>query len=87
MKVYFCALQSSPPTFRSASKADYLSSHLRRHTLSAFETREVQPSQILGLDQEPDLLGEGEEKWILRDGANRLEEWQMPDVLEHWIGA
>jgi hypothetical protein len=86
-KVFFCMpLSSTPPTFRSASKADYLSSHLRRHVLNALATREVQSSQILGLDEEPDLLREGEEKWILRDGVNRLEEWQQPDVIEHWAG-
>jgi len=78
---------STLATFRAASKIDYLSSHLRRHVLSAFAKREVQPSKILGLDQEPDLLEEGEEKWILRDGANRLEEWQQPDVIEHWTSA
>jgi hypothetical protein len=33
-----------------------------------------------------DETSEGEEKWILQDGANRLEEWQQPDVIEHWTG-
>lgn len=80
-------LSSAPPTFRSASKADYLDSHLRRNILNSFATREVQPSKILGLDLEPNLLEEGEEKWILRDEASRLAEWQYPDVLEHWAGA
>jgi hypothetical protein len=79
-------LSSTAPTFRSASERDYLSSHLRRHVLGAFARREVELSKILGLDEEPDLLEDGEEKWILRDGANRLEEWQQPDAIELWTG-
>ncbi|KAF8511513.1 S-adenosyl-L-methionine-dependent methyltransferase [Gautieria morchelliformis] len=83
--VFFCTpLSSTAPTFRSASEGDYLSSHLRRHVLGAFARREVERNQILGVDKEPDLLEDGEEKWILRDGANRLEEWQQPDAIEHW---
>ena len=76
-------LSSAPPKFRSASKEDYLSSHLRRHVLGAFSRREIEPSRILGMDEAP----EEDEKWILRDGANRLEEWHQPDAIEHWTGA
>ena len=75
---------STPPTFRSASKEDYLGSHLRRHVLGAFARREVQASRILGLDEEPQLPMDREERWILRDGANRLAEWQQADAIEHW---
>ena len=76
-------LSSTSPTLRSASKADYLSSHLRGHVLTAFSRREIEPSRILGMDEAPG----GEEKRILQDRANRVEEWHQPDAIEHWTGA
>ncbi|KAF8584274.1 hypothetical protein K439DRAFT_1633655 [Ramaria rubella] len=83
--VLFCTpLSATPPAFRKRTNADYLSSRLRRHILSELERREIEPERLLGLDLEPGLLEEGEEQWILREGGNRLEEWQKPNAVEHW---
>jgi hypothetical protein len=91
VQVFFCSASSSAPAlrFRRATNGDYLGSHLRRHVLAALPQREVEPGRILGdmpYTPEADLHIEDEEKWILRDGANRLAEWQQPSSVEHWNG-
>jgi len=83
--VFFCTpFSQTPPTFRNATTSDFHGSYFRRHVLSGLARRELEPGHLLGLDREPELLADGDEKWILRDKSNRLSEWNAADAVEHW---
>ncbi|KAI0322451.1 S-adenosyl-L-methionine-dependent methyltransferase [Amylostereum chailletii] len=77
--VFFCSPAAKPLTFRSAQSPDFLDSHQREQVLSNFAQREIHPSLIHGETDERNV-----EKWILRDGSNKLNEWQQSGALEHW---
>ena len=77
--VFFCTPSSDPLEFRAAISSDFLGSYLRRHVLSSLSEREGDIS-TLGSD----LVGEKRERFILKDMANPLGEWQQKDALHHW---
>ncbi|KAI0036731.1 hypothetical protein K488DRAFT_75740 [Vararia minispora EC-137] len=78
--VFFCSPSTKPIIFRQAIQADYLGSHLRANVLAHLDsTREVRAEVITG-----DIRGQEYEKWIIKDAANKLNEWQKPSALEHW---
>ncbi|CEL52703.1 hypothetical protein RSOLAG1IB_05909 [Rhizoctonia solani AG-1 IB] len=85
--VYFC---SNAPVlkFRDPVEKDFLGSFLRQHILTTMDRREVAFAQIRGNSTAPagkPLPGiEGEEQWVLKDGDERLGEWQKATGLEHW---
>lgn len=90
LQVFFCSPKGTPPPrFRETEEADFLVSHLRLHVLSGLREREMNMSTILG-DVEyvnGTKTVEGEERWVLRDDANSLGEWQRESAVEHWEGA
>ncbi|CAE6475218.1 hypothetical protein ACGC1H_005179 [Rhizoctonia solani] len=85
--VYFC---SNVPTvkFRDPVEKDFLGSFLRQHILTTMDHREVAFADIRGNATAPagkplpDIQGEAQ--WILKDGDERLGEWQKTTGLEHW---
>ncbi|KAH7916296.1 S-adenosyl-L-methionine-dependent methyltransferase [Hygrophoropsis aurantiaca] len=79
--VFFCSASSVPLTFRTAVKDDYLNSYLRRHILSSLPEREVALHQIRGSRL---WSGETEERFLLTDANNKLNEWQRDEALDHW---
>jgi len=85
--VYFC--NSAPAlAFRAPNESDFLGSPLREHILSTIDKREVPHADIRGNASAPagkPLPGiEGEQRWVLNDGDERLGEWQQGSGLEHW---
>jgi len=82
--VFFCA--RFPLSTRKAVEADYLGSPLREHILERFTEREITQDLILGdLKVTDDSSLEAEkEKWLIKDGMNRLGQWQTATALEHW---
>jgi hypothetical protein len=76
--------------FRDPVEKDFLGSFLRQHILTTMDRREVAFAQIRGNSTAPagkPLPGiEGEEQWVLKDGDERLGEWQKATGLEHWTG-
>ncbi|KAF9226671.1 hypothetical protein BS17DRAFT_775953 [Gyrodon lividus] len=79
--VFFCSPSPVPLTFRPSVEADYLRSYLRRHVLSSLDKREVSISQVRGSIV---WSKETEDKFLLTDLNNRLDEWQREEALEHW---
>ncbi|KAI0750969.1 S-adenosyl-L-methionine-dependent methyltransferase [Daedaleopsis nitida] len=77
--VFFCTPSSEPFKFRKAITSEYLGSHLRRHVLSSIGEREVDISTV-GADLEDDK----KERYILKDMANPLSEWQNKEAIGHW---
>ncbi|PIL37308.1 hypothetical protein GSI_01001 [Ganoderma sinense ZZ0214-1] len=77
--VFFCTPSSDSLKFRAAVSSDFLGSYLRRHVLSSLPEREGDIS-TLGSD----LSAETRERFILKDTANPLGEWQRKDALHHW---
>ncbi|CAE7119427.1 unnamed protein product [Rhizoctonia solani] len=85
--VYFC---SNAPAlkFRDPTEKDFLGSFLRQHILTTVDQREVAFADIRGNATAP--VGkplpdvQGEAQWILKDGDERLGEWQKSTGLEHW---
>jgi len=72
--------------FREATAADFQGSRLRQHVLSGLPKRELDSKHLLGSDNDPKLLEEGTDKWILRDDYNPLGAWERADSVEHWTG-
>ncbi|CAE6417924.1 unnamed protein product [Rhizoctonia solani] len=85
--VYFC---SNAPTlkFRDPVEKDFLGSFLRQHILTTMDRREVAFADIRGNATAPAGKPvpnvEGAAQWVLRDGDERLGEWQKATGLEHW---
>ncbi|KAH7334831.1 S-adenosyl-L-methionine-dependent methyltransferase [Rhizoctonia solani] len=85
--VYLCG-NSLTLTFRDPVEKDFLGSFLRQHILTTMDSREVAFADIRGNATAP--VGkplpniEGEAQWILKDGDERLGEWQQATGLEHW---
>ncbi|KAJ1306131.1 hypothetical protein OPQ81_010842 [Rhizoctonia solani] len=85
--VYFC---SNTPAlkFRDPVEKDFLGSFLRQHILTTMDRREVAFADIRGNATVPSGKPlpevEGEAQWILKDGDQRLGEWQKTTGLEHW---
>ncbi|CUA67077.1 hypothetical protein RSOLAG22IIIB_02998 [Rhizoctonia solani] len=85
--VYFC--NNAPALkFRDPTEKDFLGSFLRQHILTTMDRREVAFADIRGNATAP--VGkplpdvQGEAQWILKDGDERLGEWQKATGLEHW---
>jgi hypothetical protein len=85
--VFFCRQGGQPVKFRSAKRADYLTSHLRQYMLNNFQSREV-PADWLSIanytgtpPQDPQA-----DKWVLTNLHNPLPAWQDEDALHHWKG-
>ncbi|GAB1523264.1 hypothetical protein RhiTH_006395 [Rhizoctonia solani] len=85
--VYFC--NNAPALkFRDPVEKDFLGSFLRQHILTTMDRREVTFDHIRGNATAP--VGkplpnvEGEARWVLKDGDQRLGEWQKATGLEHW---
>ncbi|KAH7930722.1 S-adenosyl-L-methionine-dependent methyltransferase [Leucogyrophana mollusca] len=79
--VFFCSTSNVPLTFRPSVKEDYLGSYLRHHVLSSLDKREVNIHQIRGSRI---WSSETEEKFLLTDMNNKLNEWQRDEALDHW---
>ncbi|TBU33178.1 S-adenosyl-L-methionine-dependent methyltransferase [Dichomitus squalens] len=77
--VFFCTPSSEPLEFRKAVASDFLGSYLRRHILSSLEERE---GDISGLGT--DISEDKRERFILKDLANPLGDWQQKDAIHHW---
>ncbi|KAI0335636.1 hypothetical protein GY45DRAFT_1317006 [Cubamyces sp. BRFM 1775] len=77
--VFFCTLSPEPVEFRKPVEEDYLGSHLRRHVFTQLPAREADVSAILS-----DVPSEQRERYLLRDAANPLGDWQRNEAIEHW---
>ncbi|KZS89395.1 hypothetical protein SISNIDRAFT_458895 [Sistotremastrum niveocremeum HHB9708] len=95
--VFFCSPTSSVNgggmETRKVRYSDVKESPLREWVLGGFDRREVDLRYILGDTGSEGGEGEkkggngkevGDEEFVLRDGWNRLGEWQVESGLEHW---
>ncbi len=78
-QVFFCTPSSEPLQFRKAKDSDFLGSYLRQHVLLRINEREGDISTI-----GDDLSVEQREKFILKEIANPLVDWQQKEAIEHW---
>ncbi|KDQ20086.1 hypothetical protein BOTBODRAFT_27508 [Botryobasidium botryosum FD-172 SS1] len=76
--IIFCTPSADSFEFRASDESDYLGSYMRQILLSSLPRREIDIKMIRG-DESP-----ADEKWILSDTHNPLEEWQRASAMEHW---
>ncbi|KAI0353003.1 hypothetical protein OH77DRAFT_1407713 [Trametes cingulata] len=77
--VFFCTLSSEPLEFRRPVNADYLGSYLRRHVFSHLHEREANVSAVVA-----EIPQDERERYVLKDAANPLGEWQEKEAVGHW---
>ncbi|EIW61205.1 uncharacterized protein TRAVEDRAFT_56579 [Trametes versicolor FP-101664 SS1] len=77
--VFFCTLSPQPLEFRRPVDADFLGSYLRRHVFLQLPEREADLSEVID-----SIPVDGREKYLLKDGANPLGEWQAKEAIGHW---
>ncbi|KAI0082391.1 hypothetical protein K474DRAFT_1611352 [Panus rudis PR-1116 ss-1] len=77
--VFFCTPSSNPLEFRSPTDADFLASFLRERMLSTLLDREIPIARVANNLSESDIP-----KYVLKDDANPLVDWQQREALHHW---
>ncbi|KAI0775948.1 S-adenosyl-L-methionine-dependent methyltransferase [Trametes elegans] len=77
--VFFCTLSPERVEFRRPVDADYLGSYLRRHVFNNIPEREADVSVVVDAIPEDDR-----ERYLLKDSANPLGEWQQKEAIAHW---
>ncbi|KAI0638350.1 hypothetical protein C8Q77DRAFT_1090690 [Trametes polyzona] len=77
--VFFCTLSSEPLEFHKPKESDFLGSYLRRHVLTQLPEREADLSEVID-----SIPADKRERYLLKDGANPLGDWQQKEAIGHW---